>query len=44
MIMTLHDVGFENDEIETYMKLLLEQEGTETQHLRMLDQKRGHTG
>ena len=26
MIMTLHDVGFENAEIETYMKLLLEQE------------------
>ena len=43
MVMTLHDVGFENDEIETYMKLLLEQEGTETQRLRMLDQKRGHT-
>ena len=43
MIMTLHDVGFANDEIETYMKLLLEQEGTETQRLRMLDQKRGHT-
>ena len=33
MIMTLHDVGFANDEIETYMKLLLEQEDTETQRL-----------
>ena len=43
MIMTLHDVGFENAEIETYMKLLLEQEGTEVQRLRMLDQKRGDT-
>ena len=43
MIMTLHDVGFENDEIETYMKLLLEQTGTEAQRLRMLDQKRGDT-
>ena len=43
MIMTLHDVGFENAEIETYMKLLLEQEGTEVQRLRMLDQKRGRT-
>ena len=43
MIMTLHDVGFENAEIEAYMKLLLEQEGTETQRLRMLDQKRGRT-
>ena len=29
MIMTLHDIGFENTEIETYMKLLLEQEGVE---------------
>ncbi len=43
MIMTLHDVGFANAEIETYMKLLLEQEGTEAQRLRMLDQKRGRT-
>lgn len=43
MIMTLHDVGFGNDEIETYMKLLLEQEGAEAQRLRMLDQKRGRT-
>ena len=42
-IMTLHDVGFENAEIETYMKLLLEQEGTEAQRLRMLDRKRGRT-
>ena len=43
MIMTLHDVGFENAEIETYMKLLLEQEGTEAQGLRILDEKRGRT-
>ena len=43
MIMTLHDVGFENAEIEAYMKLLLEQEGTEAQRLRMLDQKRDRT-
>lgn len=43
MIMTLHDVGFENAEIETYMKLLLEQEGTEAQRLRILDEKRGRT-
>ncbi len=43
MIMTLHDVGFQNDEIETYMKLLLEHKGSEAQRLRMLDQKRGHT-
>lgn len=43
LIMTLHDVGFETPEIETYMKLLLEQEGTEAQRLRMLDQRRGRT-
>ena len=43
MIMTRHDVGFENAEIETYMKLLLEQEGTEAQRLRILDEKRGRT-
>ena len=43
MNMTLHDVGFENAEIETYMKLLLEQEGTEAQRLRILDEKRGRT-
>ena len=43
MIMTLHDVGFDDAESETYMKLQLEWEGTETQRLRMLDQKRGHT-
>lgn len=43
MIMTLHDVGFENAEIETYMKLLLEQKGTEALRLRMLDEKRCRT-
>ena len=43
LIMTLHDVGFASAEIETYMKLLLEQKGTEAQRLRMLDQKREST-
>ena len=43
LIMTLHDVGFASAEIETYMKLLLEQKGTEARRLRMLDQKREHT-
>ena len=41
--MTLHAAGFENPEIEAYMKLLLEQEGTEAQRLRMPDRKRGRT-
>ena len=43
LIMTLHDVGFESAEIETYMKLLLEQTNTEAKRLRMLDQKREDT-
>ena len=37
MIMTLHDIGFDNDEVEDYMRLLLEGENTEAQQLRMLN-------
>ena len=40
LIMTLHDIGFENPDIETYMKLLLERENTEEQRMRLLDKKR----
>lgn len=40
MIMTLHDIGFENGEVETYMHLLLEGESTEKQRLAMLNQRR----
>ena len=40
MIMTLHDIGFENSEIETYMKKLLEKGSGEDQCLKMLEQKR----
>ena len=39
-IMTLHDIGFTTQEVETYMRLLLEQEGTDRARLRMLDEKR----
>lgn len=39
-IMTLHDVGFTAEEVETYMRLLLEREGSDGTRLRMLDQKR----
>ena len=39
-IMTLHDIGFTSQEVETYMRLLLEQEGTDRARLRMLDEKR----
>ena len=40
MILSLHDIGFTTDEVETYMRLLLEGEGAELACLRMLDQKR----
>ncbi|HIS75273.1 MAG TPA: MerR family transcriptional regulator [Candidatus Merdivicinus excrementipullorum] len=40
LIMTLHDIGFDRTEIETYMRLLLEREGTDGQRMRMLNQKR----
>ena len=43
MIMTLHDIGFENDEAEEYMHLLLKGQSTETQRLSMLNQKRSET-
>ena len=39
-IMTLHDLGFTTTEVETYMRLLLEQPDTELQRLRMLEKKR----
>ena len=39
-IMTLHDIGFTSQEVETYMRLLLEQEGSGRARLRMLDEKR----
>lgn len=39
-IMTLHDLGFTVREVETYMRLLLEQPHSERQRLRMLEEKR----
>lgn len=42
-IMTLHDIGFTSGEVETYMRLLLEQGGTDRTRLRMLDAKRQAT-
>lgn len=39
-ILTLHDLGFTTAEVETYMRLLLEQPHTEEQRLRMLEEKR----
>lgn len=43
MIMTLHDIGFDNNEVEAYMRLLLEGDSTEEERLDMLNKKRGVT-
>lgn len=43
MIMTLHDIGFSNEEVESYMRLLLEGGSTEEERLNMLRKKRGST-
>jgi DNA-binding transcriptional MerR regulator len=40
MIMTLHDIGFSNEEVESYIRLLLKGPSTEAARIRMLDQKR----
>ena len=42
-IMTLHDVGFSNDEVETYMRLLLEGENTEQERLEIIRRRRDST-
>lgn len=42
-IMTLHDIGFTNDEVEKYMRLLFEGESTERERLKMLNDKRNGT-
>lgn len=39
-IMTLHDIGFTADEVETYIRLLLEQPDSDRQRLRMMEEKR----
>lgn len=43
IIMTLHDIGFTNDEIEQYMRLLLGGRSTENERLKMLSKKRNGT-
>ena len=42
-IMTLHDIGFSNDEVEKYMKLLLQGKSGEGERLKMLESKRSGT-
>lgn len=43
LIMTLHDIGFTNDEVERYMRLLLKGESTEKERMEMLREKRNGT-
>jgi hypothetical protein len=38
--MTLHDIGFENSEIETYIRLQIAGGKTEAEHIRTLNRKR----
>lgn len=40
LIMTLHDIGFTTEEVETYMRLMLEHTDSERERLRMLNRKR----
>lgn len=42
-IMSLHDIGFTNDEVEKYMRLLLEGNSTEEERMKMLNEKRNGT-
>ena len=42
-IMTLHDSGFTAEEVEIYMRLLLEQPDSGRQRLRMMEEKRKET-
>ena len=43
MIMTLHDIGFSNTEIEEYMHLYLKGDETAAKRMRILKQKREQT-
>ena len=40
MIMTLHDIGFSNEEVEIYMRLLLDGNSTANERLQMLNKLR----
>ena len=42
-IMTLHDIGFTTEEVETYMRLLLEQPDSDKKRLQMMEEKRNET-
>lgn len=40
MIMALHDMGFEKNEVETYMKLLMHGDETKSERMKMLNELR----
>ncbi len=40
MVMALHDMGFTNGEVETYMRLLIQGSQTQERRLRMLNERR----
>lgn len=42
MIMTLHDIGFDSNEAERYMRLLLDGKDTENERLHMLNKLRNN--
>jgi len=43
LIMTLHDIGFTNEEIEKYMRLFFKGTSTEQERIEMLNNKRDGT-
>ena len=43
MIMTLHEMGFHNSEVELYMRLTLEGDHTKAERIAMLNRRRGKT-
>ncbi len=43
MIMALHDIGFQKDEVEVYMRLLIKGDITRRERMQMLDAKRNKT-
>ena len=43
LIMTLHDIGFQKEEVEEYMRLLLEKDNSQQQRMQMLNKRRGVT-
>ncbi len=42
LIMTLHDIGFENKEVEAYMRLMMQGEETKEERMKMLNRHRSH--